>query len=500
MTIKVTKKNEAYLVIECDDAIAKELSGFFTFKVPGVEYQPVYKKRYWDGFIRLFDLKTHQIYVGLLPYLKAFADDRGYKVEYDPKLELKNEFSAYEAKQYIDSLDIHSGDKKLSVYDYQYASFMYGIRDKRMLLLSPTSSGKSLIAYCTFRYLTEVMGARKGLLLVPTTSLVEQMYKDFDDYSSRNGYDVKENCHRVYQGKPKNSDKKLIISTWQSLYELDPEYFEQFDFIIGDEAHLFQAKSLTKIMTKSTKAQYRIGMTGSLDGTATHKLVLEGLFGPVRNLVTTRELMDRGLVADLTIKCLFLTYPEETSRMVLDSKYTDELDFILSHKGRNKFIKNLALSLKGNSLLLFHYVEKHGNILKELIEESLKEQKRKCFYVYGGTDVEQREEIRAIVEKENDAIIIASYGTFQQGINIRHIHNIILTSPTKSRIRVIQSIGRGLRLGELKDHCTLFDLIDDFSVGNATNTTLDHFQERFGFYIGEKFDYKFYNIQIKGEA
>lgn len=506
MILKIHKKDEVHLIIECEDSVAKELSSFFTFKVPGAEFSPQYRKKYWDGLIRLFDLRTHQIYVGLLPYIKAFADERKYKCEYDPNIEIKAELSALEAKQYIDSLHIHSGGTKLEVRDYQYGSFMFGIRDKRMLLLSPTASGKSLILYCLFRYLTEEMGFKKGLLVVPTISLVEQMYTDFQDYSTGNGYDVSKTCHRVYQGKPKDDQsKKLIISTWQSLTSgknpPEKEYFEQFDFVLGDEAHIFQAKSLTHIMTKTKNASYRIGCTGTLNGTATHKLILEGLFGTVRNLVTTKKLMDRGLIADLTIKCLFLTYPLETSRMVLDSKYDDEFEFIIAHKARNRFIKNLALSLKGNTLLLFEYVEKHGNILKEIIEEALKATpERKCFYVYGGTEVEQRESIRAIVDKEKDAIIVASYGTFQMGINIRHIHNIILTSPTKSRIRVLQSIGRGLRLGEFKNHCTLFDLIDDFSVGSATNTTLDHFQERFSFYIGEKFDYKFYNIQIKGES
>jgi superfamily II DNA or RNA helicase len=497
--ITVKKLDEVYLKIDCEPSLAKELSLFFTFKVPGAEFSPQYRKRYWDGLIRLFNIRTGKIYVGLLPYLKAFAKERGYTMAYDNAIEATNEFSLHEAQEYVKSLKIQSKGQPLEARDYQIASFVYGIRDKRMLLLSPTSSGKSYIQYVLFRYLTEVKGCKKGLLIVPTINLVDQMYTDFMDYSSKNKFDVKANCHEIFQGRDKQTDKKLTISTWQSIYELPAEYFEQFDFILGDEAHLFRADSLTSIMTKANKASYRIGMTGTLDGSKIHKLVLEGLFGKTRTLITTKELQDRGQVASLTIKCLFLTYPEEASEHVLDSTYMDELDYILAHKGRNKFIKNLALSLKGNTLLLFQYVDKHGVILHDMIKKSV-DPNRPIFFVSGKTEAEEREMIRQVVNESNDAILIASYGTFSTGVNIPHLHNIILTSPTKSRIRVLQSIGRGLRLGEFKNHCTLFDIIDDFSIGAATNTTLDHFQERFSYYVGEKFDYKFYNIKITGEA
>jgi superfamily II DNA or RNA helicase len=501
--LQITKIDEVNFKVTCSDAIVEELSTFFTFRVPGAEFSPQFRKKYWDGNIRLFSKVTHTIYIGLFPYLKAFAKEREYSLIYDPMLDAADEFAAIEALEYMQNiLKPYSASAKgtIECRDYQVMTFCYAIRDRRMLCVSPTSSGKSLIQYTIFRYLTEMKGCKKGLLIVPTTALVDQMYTDFEEYSTQNGYDVKKNCHTIYQGRPKDADVKLLISTWQSIYELPESYFEQFDFILGDEAHLFKAQSLTKIMTKSKNAKYRIGLTGTLDGTATHKLVLEGLFGRVRSFITTKKLQDRGQIADLTIKCLFLSYPEETARMVLDSKYQDELDFILAHKSRNNFIKNLTLSLKGNTLLLFQFVEKHGKILFELIEKEAVKTNRKCFFVFGGTETEQREYIRKLVNTEHDAIIIASYGTFSTGVNIPHLHNIIFTSPTKSRIRVLQSIGRGLRLGEFKTHCTLFDIIDDFSVGSATNTTLDHFQERFSFYVGEQFNYKFYNIFVKGDA
>jgi superfamily II DNA or RNA helicase len=332
---------------------------------------------------------------------------------------------------------------------------------------------------------------KKGLLIVPTTSLVEQMYSDFESY----GYDAETNCHRQYAGKDKVTKKFLTITTWQSIYTLPQEYFEQFDFVLGDEAHQFKAKSLTTIMTGLNRAKYRIGCTGTLDGTQTHKLVLEGLFGPVYHTITTKELIDNKHLADFKIKCLILKYPEATCKMAKDWDYNAEMDYIVGNAQRNLFIKNLTLSLKGNSLVLFQYVDKHGKGLYDLIKDE--SGKRKVFFVYGGTDVEVRESIRAITEKENDAIIIASYGTFSTGINIRNLHNVIFASPSKSRVRNLQSIGRGLRKGDNKDEATLFDIADDFRIGKFANYTLKHFVERVKIYDEEKFEYKFYNIELK---
>jgi superfamily II DNA or RNA helicase len=329
------------------------------------------------------------------------------------------------------------------------------------------------------------------LLIVPTTSLVEQMYTDFQSY----GYDSEQHCHKQYAGKDKTTDKFLTITTWQSIYKNPPEYFEQYDFVLGDEAHQFKAKSLGTIMGNLTNTKYRIGCTGTLDGTQTHKLVLEGLFGAVLKVTTTKELIDDKQLAEFKIKCLILKYPEPICKESRAWDYQAEMDYIVKNNARNAFIKNLTLSLEGNTLVLFQYVEKHGKELMRLIDAEKKH--RKVFFVYGNTDVEVREEVRAITEKESDAIIIASYGTFSTGINIRNLHNVIFASPSKSRVRNLQSIGRVLRKGENKESAVLFDIADDFRVGKHVNFTLKHFIERVKIYEEEKFKYKFYNIELK---
>lgn len=493
----ITKKNEVYAHIECEKHLAKELSEYFTFFVPGYQFTPAFRNRLWDGKIRLFDQRSNNIYLGLLPYIEQFASERQYDIEYgDPRPDLTDDFSAYLANKFIEELNLHSQRKQIQVRDYQLEAFIHGMRHRRALLLSPTASGKSLIIYLFIRQFLEYKGY-KGLIIVPTTSLVEQLYTDFIDYSTENGFDVEANVHRVYQGKDKVSEKNLIISTWQSLYKLPKEYFEQFDYIIGDEAHLFKAQSLATIMTSCTNTKYRIGLTGTLDGTKTHKLVLEGLFGPVEKVTTTKKLIENEQLAEFNIKCLILKHSEETAKELKKKEYKDEIEYLIGCEARNKFIKNLALSLGNNTLILYQYVDKHGQLLYDWIANAKNIGNRKVFFIHGGVDAEEREQVRRIMEEEKDAIIVASFGTFSTGINIRNLHNIIFASPSKSRVRNLQSIGRGLRKGETKDKATLFDIADDLRVGKHMNFTLRHFVERTKIYNDEGFPYKLYKIGLK---
>jgi len=479
------KLNEAYIKVECEKSISQELSSYFSFRVPGYQFVPAYKNKLWDGFIRLYDLRTNQIYHGLVPYIEKFCAERNYTSEINSEISVTESFSLVEAVDFVRTLDLPH-----EIRDYQLNAFVQAVRNRRLLLLSPTASGKSLIIYVILRWLQE-SDYKRGLLIVPTTSLVEQMYTDFESY----GYDSEEYCHRQYSGKEKHTNKLLTITTWQSIYKNDADYFEQFDFVMGDEAHQFKAKSLTTILSGCTNAKYRIGTTGTLDGTQTHRLVLEGLFGPVYKATTTSELIDKGQLASFKIKCLILKHNEAICKQARDWDYNTEIDYIVQNPARNEFIRNLALSLNGNTLILFQFVEKHGKDLYTIIKDSVKD--RHVFFVFGGTDVEVRESVRAITEKEKDAIIVASYGTFSTGVNIRNLHNIIFASPSKSRIRNLQSIGRGLRKGDNKEEAVLFDIADDFRIGKFVNYTLKHFIERVKIYDDEKFNYKFYNIELK---
>ena len=489
-TLIVEKKNDVYITVDCDSNVQRELSEFFTFYVPGYKFMPAFRNRMWDGKIRLFSQKTKEIYFGLFPYIKAFAEERGYHIVCGKGVEIDNKVDKDVVTKFSNSLG-----QKFEARDYQIDAIYHSLKFNRALLLSPTASGKSFIIYALIRYYSHLIKDEENnrcLLIVPTTSLVEQMYADFKSY----GWNVDRYCHRLYSGYSNQTDKKVLISTWQSLYKLPKKYFEQFGVVFGDEAHLFKSKSLTEIMTKLTDCKYRIGLTGTLDGAHTHKLVLEGLFGAVNKVTSTKKLMDKQQLSNLVVRCLILKHTIENSKMVASGKYQDEIDYLVSSKSRQNFIRNLALKLKGNTLVLFQLVEKHGKNLQEIINEKV-ENGRKVFYIYGGVETEEREKARAIVEKENNAIIIASYGTFSTGINIKNLHNIIFASPSKSRIRNLQSIGRGLRLGDNKVNATLYDIADDLSYKSKENFTLKHFQERINIYTEEEFEYEIHNIDLK---
>ena len=482
----IKKKNEVYLQLKTPPHISYELSDHFTFEVEGAKFMPAYRQKYWDGKIRLFSPGTGEIYAGLREYIEQFCQERHYTYEYADN----DFFGMPDAEDELVSFDgVKSFTKRFSslkARDYQYTAIYEALRKKRKLIVSPTGSGKSFMIYSIIRFLQET--GQKIIIVVPTTSLVEQMYKDFFSY----GWDVEEYCHRVYAGHEKVSSKPVTITTWQSVYKQHRKYFECFSAVIGDEAHLFKAKSLAHILTKLHHAKYRVGFTGTLDGSKTNKLVLEGLFGPHEKITNTNELILQGHLSKLKIKIISLRH-----KPIKFDSYHEEIDYLVSHPRRNNFIKNLAVDLSGNSLILFNYVERHGEPLYELINSHVKDG-RKVFLVHGGVDVKDREDIRAITEQESNAIIIASYGTFSTGINIKNLHNIIFASPSKSRVRNLQSIGRVLRKGENKNTAVLYDIADDTSKDSSNpNYTLRHLFERVKIYNQENFDYEIINVKLK---
>ena len=500
--IVISKANHVFLNIQTDAGIEQELSDHFCFYVPGYKFMPAYKNRMWDGKIRLYDLRKKLLYTGLYKYLREFAAARDYEIE----IENNDNYGrpditeSIDVPALLDELHLTAGGNKIEARDYQKEAVHHALSNRQSLLLSPTASGKSLIIYMAIRYYLSTYDEGNVLLIVPTTSLVEQMYSDFGDYSQYDEWNVEEDCHRIYGGKEKyDIRQRVVISTWQSIYKERPAWFQDFGMVVGDEAHNFKAKSLTAILEKCGNAKYRIGTTGTLDGTQTHQLVLEGLFGPVHKVTTTKQLIDSKDLADLSVSVLLLKYADEYCKQISKVKYQEEMDFIVRHDPRNQFISNLALDQDGNTLILFQYVDKHGKPLHDMLKsklEAMERTNRKLFYVSGETGVDDREQIRAITEGESDAIIVASVGTFSTGINIKRLNNIIFASPSKSQIRVLQSIGRGLRKSADGKATKVYDIADDLHWKSKKNYTLNHAAERIKIYNKEKFKYKVYEIKI----
>ena len=469
--VRVSKIDDVFMKVHCDDGLARDLYDFFSFTVPNAKFMPSYKKKFWDGKVRLFSIKTNQIYVGLLPYVDEFCRERGYDFEgisnvIGEKTDIKFDLKKYFMKEY---------KLPFEPRDYQMEAVETTLKYGRQLLLSPTASGKSLIIYLLARWYN-----KKTVIIVPTTSLVEQMTKDFKEY----GYD-KDIC-KIYSGQPV-FDADITITTWQSFSKAPKDVMQSFDVVVGDEAHLFKATTLKGILEKMKDTAIRIGTTGTLDGSEVHRLQLEGLFGPVKKVISSKELMDEGTIANIDIDCIILKH-EKCHTM----SYQEEMDYLVSNDKRNHFIVNLVKSLKGNTLVLFQYVEKHGEVLYDMMSNT--DMGGNLHYVYGGTDTEDRETVREIVEKNKEDTILASYGTFSTGVNIKKIDNIVFASPSKSRIRNLQSIGRGLRKTEGKDSMRLFDIADDLQ---CENYTLNHLKERINIYNEENFPYNIKQFELK---
>ena len=360
MEILMEKESEVYLKLSCEPGIRMELNQYFRFRPKNYQFMPMFRRRKWDGYVYLFNFDNGRIYYGLKKEVQRFANDREYKLidqTNDPLEIISNE-------KYYEFLTSFPCQYKLR--DYQSNAVRHSINERRCVLLSPTASGKSLIIYYLIRYYYP----KKSLIIVPTLSLVSQMYTDFQSYADKN-FEVENLVHKIFGGQEKETTKPIVISTWQSLYELKKPFFTDFEVVIGDEAHLYKAKSLTKIMKNLENAPYRIGTTGTLDEVEVHKLILEGLFGSTKRVTSTKELIKKKTLSEISIKCLILRYSKEASSIVSKLNYQEEIDFLVSHTERNKYICNLVKGLTGNTLVLFQLVEKHGNILYSMLQDPL---------------------------------------------------------------------------------------------------------------------------------
>lgn len=488
-SIILEEGDETYIKISAEKSVELELSDFFTFEVPNWEIikrqnEIVSRKKgkpnplkNWDGKIRLYKRNTKKTYRGLVSYIKKFARDRNYQVIDNVSRDIK-QFSLEQLQCFIESLNL---PEDIESRDYQEEYILDCINNERALVLSPTSSGKTIKLYVTACWFDT-----KTLIVVPTTSLVEQTKDSF-----KNKFEHKDEISIIYSGKEKEKLNQFVISTWQSIYKMPKEWFEQFECVIVDEVHLAESKSITTVMEKCVNARYRFGFTGTLksDEMKAHRLTLEGLFGGITKRVTTRQLVDMGYIAEPIINCIVFDHEEKLPKK---TKYHDEKKYIVEHEKRNKFLKNLIRKLNGNTLVLYEYVDDHGKKLFEKFQEANKN----IHIVHGGIKATERNEIRKYVDQTTNNVIVASFGTFSTGIDIVNINNLVIASPFgKSIVRVLQSIGRGLRKGDEKQYCNVYDIADDL-INGKKGYTLRHLEKRIEIYSREEFIFKIKTLKI----
>jgi len=493
--IEVDSIDEVRYYVKTDKGIKQELRDYFSFMVPGAQYMPLFKKRIWDGKIRLYDILSSTLPRGLKTYLEKFCQDRQYQLNIK---ETKNPLCITEDKllQFYNTLQVSVKKQAVKMHPHQQQAVLHALNQHRCVLISPTGSGKSLIIYVLVRFLQSVLRSdRKILILVPTVGLVNQMESDFFDYSKNDkSWSCKKYIQKIMAGAEKELNKQIVVSTWQSIYKLPKSWFDQFDAVFFDECHQAKAESINFIGQKLSKAWFRIGTTGTLDQAQAHRLSIEGILGPAIQFIQTKGLMNKGLLAKLGIDCIILKYTDEEKQFIKKQKYIDELKWIVTNEKRNEFIKELALRTKGNTLVLFNYVEDHGKPLAALLEAAGTD--RKIYLIHGKTEAESREYIRKVIDRESNAILVASFGTTSTGINIVNLDNIIFASPTKSIIRLLQSIGRGLRVSEKKKTLKVYDIVDDLCWKSHKNHIYRHFEERVKIYKKEKFDYSVHSMSF----
>lgn len=500
MMIKITKLNESYLKItgiEFDDA--KFINDNFSFFAENYRWNPKFKKKQWDGKIRLFNLRNATLPFGCLAKLINLFNNAGFEYELDS--ELKNVGLNVSEKDITDFINEELACD-MTLRDYQLAGVIAALKMGKCITVLPTASGKSFCQFTIVNYLLKKEYCEKILLIVPTLSLVDQMQYDFLDYG-KNIKNYKDNIHTIYSGKSKQSNAQIYISTWQSLLDIEPEYFEQFDCVLVDEAHLSTGKSITTILHACVNSKFRFGVSGTLQDSKVAKTQLESVIGEIVESVDTKQLIENGTLTPIKIYNLVIKYNKEQQKKFTDilkankeeiklnaaKKYKLEMDFLSSSKERKKIILNTTNRCDGNTLILFKNIS-YG---KELVKLLDKYTERNVYFIYGDISADERERVRLIMEEESNAIIVATLNIFSTGINIKKLKYLIFAQTIKSKIKVLQSIGRVLRKHDSKDEAVLIDIVDNI---NDKNFAYKHAVDKLDLYDSEGFKYKIKEINL----
>jgi superfamily II DNA or RNA helicase len=475
--VLATNLNEAYVKIEAMPEVLIKIAEHFRFFAEGYKFSPRYREGRWDGYTYLYNPITQTLPRGLLPRLDVFCEDRGYTLamEMEPNIEVFSE----SVDAFIKTLDL---PPYLTIQDYQFNAIHHAINNPKSLIVSPTGSGKSLIIYTLLRY-----WQKPTLIVVPNIGLVKQTYEGFVEYS-RNNSEFLSQVTTIYKGKNRDTVVPYVISTWQSIYDLPPKWFDRYQVVLVDEAHQATAASIKGILGKCTNASSRIGLTGTIDNVHGHTLTLEGYLGKPCRFTTSAKLIDRGILSNLTINCILLKYPGDIIQIAKPLPYNKQKLLIATNKKRVDFVVNLVKHINNNILVLFDLVEKHGRVLYNEMQSSITD--RNIYYIDGKSDPDYRESVRQLVDKDTNAIVIASSPTFSTGINIRNLQSLVFAHPSKSEKKVLQSIGRVLRTKDGINKAVVYDIVDDMTDRSFKNYAWKHFQARLEIYQKEQFDYR----------
>ncbi len=481
----IEKVNSSCVHLVCEDGLSHRFYNIFSAYAPGYRFNPRFKLHVWDGKVRCYNPITQILPIGLLNNLLIWCDQ--HKIEYS--------MQGFD-KPLRDNIDKAELEKQMNSYitagfqarDYQVNAVHAALTNRRGILLSCTGSGKSLMIYTFLRYLLDNKDVHRAILIVPSVSLVEQMFSDFRDY----GWDdLEDHVEMLYSGKKPTFKKEILISTWQSLEKEDPEFFEVYDACVVDECHQAKCNVVTRLLKLMHNAEYKIGTSGTLPTEISEQLQINSVIGNVLFELKSCELIARGYLTKLNIAAIFLKYPLSFIEENKERTYQEEVKMVEEYPNRNKVLNFIIdhTSPKNNMLILVN----HRNHLKD-VEDYLHKNypEKKVSIITGDVKAKVREEIRVGIEDEDGTILLATYQTMSTGVNIPKLHAIMLFSNSKSRIKVLQSIGRGLRKHNSKNKVIIYDIVDDLSYKKRTgriakNYCMQHFDERSSYYIEQEF-------------
>ena len=491
--IIIEKSNESFAQIHCDEEINHKINNLFSAFAPGYRFNPRYKHHLWDGKITAYSPITQLLPIGLVDNLINWCKRKNYSYKLQFFDNYKDEIDKEILEKEINNHLING----YKIRDYQLNAVHAALTNKKGMILSCTGSGKSLMIYSIFKYLLEKRKARRLLLIVPSTMLVEQMYTDFKDYGWK---DIDLEVEMLYSGKKPTFKAPVLISTWQSLDKQDKSFFEKYDGVIVDEAHQAKASVLSRIVKCAFNAEYKIGTTGTLPAELSDQLLINGVLGNVVFELKSRELIDRGFLSKMTIATIYLRYPTDFIKENKDRNYPEEVKMVEEYDNRNKVLNFVIDHTPAtNNMLILVTHRQHLDSIKEYLQKSYPN--RKVSIINGSIKAKEREDIRTGIENEDGTLLVATYKTMSTGVNIPKLHAVMLYSNSKSRIQVLQSIGRGLRKHNMKNKVIIYDIVDDLSYQTRTGKTkknycMQHYDERYAFYKEQEFPIVSHSITV----
>ena len=481
---------------ECTQDEYNQLKIAYTKKAEGYRFNPLYKKKLWDGNITY--IKGANIPSGTWSYLMDVAKQCHWKLTIDGLNGLFDNTITLESftewvNTFFDGLPFHPRD-------YQIESAYNILRFKKCLSELATSAGKTLICFMVIAYLMDrkiIKG--KVLMIVPTVQLVLQSSGDFEEYNTDK---LPLNIQQIYAGFKEKADSNIMVGTFQSLTKMEDAWFKQFDCVIVDECHRTSAKSIKDILERCWHCAYRFGVSGTMPKQNTADfLTLLTYLGPLVTEVKAKSLQDEGYISNCNIVQMRIDYVSEKKKeefadayalLMRTKKGSDafnlEKNFIIENEKRFSFITDILRKTTKNTLVLFHRII-YGKKLFAFLRANLSN--KRIYYIDGSIDKDIREEITDRMDKYDDVILVASFATMSTGVSVNKIFNVIFTESFKSPFVIIQSIGRSLRLKDKenkeKNKATIIDIVDDFRYKKYVNYLYRHGLERLRMYKEQQY-------------